>query len=412
MPKYNYKIMHKDGKVEEAVIEAPDRFAVYKQVQKEGQTIVSVTELGAAGSGGGYSKWLNMEYINAKIGNVKMSEKIILTRNLAAMLEAGLTISRAITVMERQTKNAKMREVLTHINGNIKKGGTFYEALQEYPKIFSPLFIAMMRAGEESGSLSKSLKMVGEQLDKAYLLKKKVKGAMLYPSIIIIAMIIITILMLMFVVPTLAETFTELGAELPASTKAIIATSDFLAANSILALSLIFGIVLFFVYALRTPVGARAFEWLMLHMPIIGNLIREVNSARTARTFSSLLSSGVDILDSLSITRDVVQNSFFKEVIAEAEKEIQKGEPISKVFIEHQHLYPVLFGEIIAVGEETGKLTDMLEQIALFYEREVDQKTKDMSTIIEPFLMVLIGGGVGFFAISMVSPIYSLSSAI
>lgn len=409
MPKYNYKVMKKDGTIEESTTEAPDRFAVYKQVQKEGQIVVSVTEVGANKN---YSKMFNMESINAKIGRVKTAEKIIFTRNVSAMLEAGLTLSRALDVMERQTNNAKLREVLSTINGHVKKGNPFYEGLEKYPKVFPPIFVAMMRAGEESGSLATSLKMVGEQMDKSYMLKKKVKGAMLYPAIIIVAMIIITILMLMFVVPTLAQTFTDLNAELPTSTKAIIGASDFLAANSILSLTVIFIVVAFFVYAFRTKQGKRAYEWTILHLPIIGTLVKEVNSARTARTFSSLLSSGVDILGALSITNNVVQNSYFKEILSKAEKEIEKGEPISKVFIENIDLYPVLFGEIIAVGEETGKLSDMLEQIAVFYEREVDQKTKDMSTIIEPFLMVLIGLGVGFFAVSMISPIYSLSGAI
>ena len=410
MPIFRYKLVDADGTSEEATIEAPDRFAVYKQVRKEGKTIVSVVEEGAPGQGA--KRFFNVEYLNSLIGRVKLDEVVMLTRNIAAMLEAGLVLSRALNVMQRQSKNAKLKAVLADIEAHVKKGEPFSDALEKYPKIFSPLFIAMARAGEESGSLADSLRVVGEQMDKSYLLKKKIKGAMIYPAIILFAMVVIAILMMIYIVPTLSQTFKELGADLPSTTQAVISVSDFMVAHTFSTIGLMVGVVILFIYGLRTKRGSRMFEWFILRVPIIGTLVREVNSARTARTFSSLLTSGVEIIEALSITKDVVQNSYFKDVIAKAEAEIQTGAPISKVFIENEKLYPVLFGEIVSVGEETGKLSDMLGQVALFYEREVDQKTKDMSTIIEPFLMIFIGTGVGFFALSMISPIYSLSNTI
>jgi len=382
---------------------------VYKQVRKEGSTIVSVTEQGGRKN---FSRFLNMEYINALIGSVKISEKIMLTRNLAAMIDAGLVLSRAISVMEKQTRNAKLKVILQEINSDIKRGDAFASSLSKFPKVFSPLFVSMVRAGEESGSLAKSLTVVGEQMDKAYLIKKKVKGAMMYPTIVIAAMIVITMLMMIYLVPTLTATFSDLGAELPRSTQIIIAISDFLVAHTVSSIGMLIASVVLFIYGIRTKRGSRMFEWTILRIPIINVLVREFNAARTARTFSSLLSAGVDIVGALGITKDVVQNSYFKEVLIKVEKEIQKGSPISKVFIENEHLYPVLFAEMIAVGEETGKLSTMLNDVAMFYEREVEQKTKDMSTIIEPFLMLFIGTLVGFFAVSMISPIYSLSEVI
>jgi type IV pilus assembly protein PilC len=353
-----------------------------------------------------------MDRINAAIGNVKLSEVIMLTNNLAAMIDAGLVLSRALSIMEKQTRNAKLKQILHQINADIKKGDTFASSLKKYPKVFSPLFVSMVRAGEESGSLAESLRVVGEQMDKSYLLKKKVKGAMMYPSIVMGAMLIIGVLMLMFVVPTLTATFVELDAELPASTQFVITVSDFLANNTFSFLGMVVLTITLLVWGFNTKRGRRMFEATILRIPIIGVLVREVNAARTARTFSSLLTSGVEIVSALSITKDVIQNSYFKDIIGNAEKEIQKGAPISKAFLENEKMYPILFSEMIAVGEETGNLSQMLEDIALFYEREVDQKTKDMSTIIEPFLMVVIGGAVGFFAISMISPIYSLSETI
>lgn len=409
MPKFRYKTQDKKGAIEEDVIEAPDRFAVYRQVRKEGRTVVSVVQEGAKGD---FKSWLDMERINALIGKVKVAEIIMLTKNLTAMIEAGLVLSRALNIMEKQTKNAKLKQILRAVNADIKKGDTFAASLKKYPKVFSNLFVSMVRAGEESGSLAQSLTVVGEQMDKAYLLKKKVKGAMMYPAIVIIAMIIIGILMLMFVVPTLTATFTELGADLPTSTKVIIKISDFLSENTFSFFGMVVLFITLLVWGYRTPKGKRAFEWFIIHIPVIGQLVREVNAARTARTLSSLLTSGVEIVNALSITKDVVQNSYFKEIIANAEKEIQKGSPISKAFLESEDLYPILFSEMIAVGEETGNLSKMLQDVAIFYEREVEQKTKDMSTIIEPILMLTIGGAVGFFAVSMITPIYSLSETI
>jgi type IV pilus assembly protein PilC len=249
-------------------------------------------------------------------------------------------------------------------------------------------------------------------MERMYTLKKKVRGAMLYPSIVLIAIIGVSILMITQVVPTLAQTFRELNADLPASTQSMITISDFLINHSVVAIVGVISFIISFSLILRTMWGKRAKDWVFLHMPLIGGLVKEVNAARTARTMASLLGSGVDMLTSLSITKDVVQNTYFKEVIGEALERVQQGEPLSKTFLKSEHLYPPLVGEMMSVGEETGDIKTMLQNMAVFYEEEVSRKTKDMSTIIEPFLMLIIGGAVGFFAISMVSPIYSLSDAI
>ena len=346
------------------------------------------------------------------IGTVKLSDKIIFTRNMAAMIDAGLTISRALTVMQRQMKNPIFKRTLKQIDDYIRSGSSFSDALRKFPKIFSPLFVAMVHAGEEGGVLGDSLRTIAQQMDRAYTLKKNIRGALIYPTIVIIAMVIIGILMLLYVVPTLSSTFEELGADLPGTTQAVVSISNFIIEHTLLTLGLMALASGSFVYALHTRIGRRIFEAFILHLPIIKGLVHETNAARTTRTLSSLLVSGVEVIAALKITREVVQNSYYKDVIKLAEKEIEKGGPISKVFLEHDKLYPALVGEIIAVGEETGKLSEMLMQIATFYEDEVAQKTKDMSTIIEPFLMLIIGAGVGFFAMAMIAPIYSLSNII
>jgi type IV pilus assembly protein PilC len=249
-------------------------------------------------------------------------------------------------------------------------------------------------------------------MERMYDLKKKVKGALIYPAIILVAIIGIGIVMMIYVVPTLAATFEQSHAQLPFTTQVVIDMSNFLSQYTFLAISGMIGFVVL-VYAIaRTTSGSRAFDFIFLHTPVIGNLVREVNAARTARTLASLLSSGVDVLTSLSIVREVLQNSYFKEVIDEAQKEVGAGQELSVVFARREDLYPPFVGEMMAVGAETGATNEMLKRIATYYEDNVDRSTKDMSTIIEPFLMIIIGCAVGFFAISMITPIYQLSSNI
>jgi type II secretory pathway component PulF len=200
--------------------------------------------------------------------------------------------------------------------------------------------------------------------------------------------------------------------ELPMTTKILIGTSDFMSQHALLVIFGIIGFVVGFSAVLRTHVGKRVSHYLVTRIPVIGNIVKEVNSARTARSLSSLLKAGVDVISSIKITEDVVQNVYYRDVLAEAAKRVEKGTPLSEVFIERSDLYPVLVGDMIAVGEETGQISHMLEEMSVFYESEIDQKTKDLSTIIEPILMVLIGSTVGFFALAMIAPIYSISDSI
>jgi len=405
MAKFSYTAEKSDGEVYTGIAEARDRFELYAIVRREGGKIVTVSEDGAHGFPG-------IERINAMLTRVKEYDKILLARNLSAMLSAGLSLARALAVLERQTKNPKLKQVIGEIASNVRRGDTLHDALAKFPNIFSPLFTAMVRAGEEGGDLPAALVLVSDQMERMFQLKKKIKSAMIYPAIILIAIVGIGILMMIKVVPTLAQTFHEVNATLPASTQFIITVSNFLVQYTVLALGSMVAFVVLIYTALRTPAGRRASDFFFLHVPLIAPMIREVNAARTARTLASLLSSGVDVLQSLAIVGEVVQNYYFRLVIADAEKRVRQGEPLSSAFIQREDLYPPFVGEMAAVGEETGALAEMLKRLAIFYEDEVDRKTKDMSTIVEPFLMLLIGSAVGFFAVSMMAPIYQLSQNI
>jgi type IV pilus assembly protein PilC len=405
MARFTYTAEKSDGEIYKSTAEAADKFELFTLVRREGGKIVSVDEESRRG-------WISFTYWNNKLSTVKEYDKILTARNLGAMLGAGLSLARALTVLERQTKNKKLAEVLSQVGGDVRRGDTLHAALEKYPHVFSHLFAAMVRAGEEGGNLAEALQTIADQMERTYVLKKKIRGALIYPGIILCAIFGIGVFMMINVVPSLAQTFQEMNVQLPTSTQIIIDTSNFLVQYTVLAALIFIAVVVALVVFLRSKFGGRVGSYVALKVPVIGTLIRETNAARTARTLASLLSSGVDVIGSLEIAAEVVQNPYFRDVIRDAKRGVGAGEPLSVAFTKREDLYPAFVGEMMAVGEETGALAEMLKRLAVFYEDEVDRATKDMSTIIEPILMLIIGGAVGFFAVSMITPIYSLSSDI
>lgn len=402
---FNVTLKKSDGTEETRVIEAESRFVVYGEAEKEGSTVLSIEE------GGGPSLLSKIQAVKFGTG-IKTIENISFTKNLSAMLLAGLTLSRAMSVIERQTKNKNLKAILQDLENQIKAGSSFHEALEKYPKVFSRLFISMAKAGEESGTLSDALKVVGRQMDRSFTLQKKIKGAMIYPCIILFAIVTIGILMMIYVVPTLSNTFKELNVALPTATRVIIATSDFMSSHAVIVFVLFAVIVGGLFVFVKSKAGSKIVLRGSLYIPVIGELVKETMSARAARSMSSLLVSGVEMLTALSIAEEVVGDNIFGKVVAEAALRVRKGDSLSAAFADYPKLYPIFMADMIAVGEETGKVADMLSQVAEYYETDVEEKTKDLSTIIEPMLMLVIGVSVGVFALAMITPIYSLSSKI
>ncbi len=404
MTLFKFKAKKADGEIYEGEKDALDKFALYRDLKTTGDIVLSAKETKTGRTFG-----LDFGFIGGLFLRVSARDKILMARNLGSMLKAGLSLSRSFSIMERQTKKKGLKAIFKRLNEEISQGKSLSESLKIYPNVFSSLFISMVKSGEESGSLSDSLKTVSDQMDRMYSLKKKVRGALIYPAIILVLMVVIAIVMLIYVVPSISAIFEDIDAELPMNTKILIFMSDSFVNHGIVWGIGIFAVISLIYFFMRTDLGKKFFDGLYLKLPIIGNLVRETNSARTARTLASLLNAGVDVIEAIQITKEVVQNVFFKQVLDKAGELIKKGEPMNTVFAENSHLYPIFVGEMISIGEETGQLTTMLSNVAVYYEDEVDQKTKNLSTIIEPVLMVLVGLGVAFFALSVLGPIYSLA---
>ncbi len=400
--KFKFKAVKKDGGKYEGEKESADRFSLYEELKAEGDTLLSTVEVKKS------KIEINLPFFNY----VPEHQKIIFAQNLGSMINAGLSLAKALNILQKQIKNKRFKQIIESLEQNVRNGKTLSQSCSEFPDVFPKLFTSMVKAGEESGRLSQSLKIVATQLDNSYKLKKKIKGAMIYPGIIMSVMIVIGVLLMIVVVPSITATFKDLNIELPFLTKAIIAISDFLKNDILLVLFGVIIIITGFYLFLKSKFGKRVFDFTVLKLPVIGELVKETNSARLTRTISSLLSSGVSYTEAISITRDVVQNRYYKDILTTAMSTVEKGGAISSVFIENEKLCPIFLAEMTVVGEETGKLPEMLLEVALFYEEVVDQKTKNMSTIIEPVLMVIIGIAVGFFALAIIKPIYSLTDSI
>src|SRR3989338_5765564 len=405
---FKYKAQKTSGDFYEGEREAADKFALARELHKEGETLISTFELSAGGVGHGF----NLEKIFSFIGRVSIHDKITFTRNLGGMLAAGLTVSRALNVLERQTHSRRFKLIIEGLSGKISTGESLSQAFTEYSNVFPQIVISMVKAGEEGGNLSTSLLAVGDQLDKAYALQRKIKGAMMYPAIVVSVMLLVGAVMFIYVVPGLTNAFKEFNVDLPISTKIVIAISDFMQAHLILGIVLAAGFFGGLWITAKSPPGKRFIDFATLHIPVISPIIREANAARVGQTLSSLLSSGVEVVSALLITADVLSNEYYREVLFQAREAVERGEPMSGIFREHENIFPPFLSEMVAVGEETGKLSGMLKETGIFFEAEVEQRTKNLSTIIEPALMVVVGVAVGFFAVAMISPAYSLMNSI
>ncbi|MFZ2187173.1 MAG: type II secretion system F family protein [Candidatus Moraniibacteriota bacterium] len=381
-------------------LEAKDEKSLAQDLRAQGFLLTSHREMAEAQS-------LNIKFLD-RFSTIPLKEKMVFTRNLAVMVSSGLTISRAVHNLSVQTNNKRFKTILLSVYDDVQGGKTLAEGLAQYPTVFNELFVNMVGVGEMSGNLEEILDILALQLEKEHDLTSKVHGALIYPAVIVVAMIGIGILMLTYILPKITGVFMDMDVKLPATTLFIIHISDFLRNNAVLSVTLTIAIVIGVKLFSGTRAGKRFFSLVFLYMPIVGNIVVKVNCARFARIYSSLLKSGIPVVTGLGIVSKTLGNAYYKDALAEAIGEVQKGVDLSRVIIRYPHIFPVLVSQILEVGEETGKTETVLRRLAEFYEEEVSQITKNMSSIIEPILMLLIGGGVGFFAVAMLQPMYSV----
>lgn len=410
--KYKYKAKNFNGEEKSEILEIPDLKQFAADLKRGGFILLDVEPVGVESAGGGGGMLAKLQHIN--VGNislfnrVKLDEKMIFSRNLAVMVGAGLSVSRAIEALAHGTKNEYFKKIQLDILEQVKKGTTLKECFAAHPDVFNSLFVAMVEAGEESGKLQDSLNILAKQMQTDSALIKRVKGAMTYPLVVLSVMVLIGIAMMIYVVPILVQTFEELEVELPPTTQVVVFISKTMKTSGPIMLAVVAAIAYGLKRAFSTTRGKRMLDTAFIKAPVVSPITKQFNTARASRTLASLLESGVPISEALDITSRVLQNHYFADVLIEAKTVIQKGEKLSAVFAKYPDLFSSLLSEMMAVGEETGATVKMLDEVATFYEGEVEASTKNLSTIIEPLMMVVIGFAVGFFAISMIQPLYSV----
>jgi type IV pilus assembly protein PilC len=328
------------------------------------------------------------------------------------MLKAGISLADALKTLADQTKNKKLNRILLEIAEKIKGGQSFSEGLAPYAGDFGDLFVNMIKAGEASGRLEDVLNELYIQHKKDHLIISKIRNALTYPVVIICAMLGIAGFVVIFVLPTITNMFRELNASLPLPTRLLIGLSDIIQQYGIyILIALVILAVLFLRFA-KSKNGRGRLDALILKIPIISGIIKQINLARASRSLSALIKTDIAIVDTLNITSKILGNSVFRRTFAEAAEKVKKGQKLANIFKEYPHIFPSIFIQMIAVGEETGAIDNVLSNLADFYEEEVSQTMNNLPTIIEPLLMLLIGACVGGIAIAILLPIYSMTQSM
>jgi type IV pilus assembly protein PilC len=343
---------------------------------------------------------------------ISLEEKIYFTKNLRVMIKAGLSLSVALKTLALQTRNKRFKKIILDLHEAVEKGQPLSDNMARFPKVFSEVSVNMVRAGEKSGKLEEVLEQITIQMKKIHELVGKVKGAMIYPAIVVLAMISIGTMMMIFVIPKILTIFEEIQATLPLATRLLIKLNNFIQAHGLLSLGGLIFFVGLFLKIISTKRGKFYFDLLLLRMPIFSNVVKKVNLAKFSRTFSSLLATDIPIVETFKITSKVLGNIHYRNLVFEAADKIKRGESIAKTLAINPHLFPPVVTQMLAVGEETGTLDSILNDLTEFYETDVKETMDAFATIIEPVLIVLLGIAVAGLAVAIIMPMYSLTQQI
>jgi len=408
MPAFEYMVKDKTGKDSKGVEEAPDVGTLVSTLRSQGYIIVKINEIQQRKV---FKMSKGPAQKKGKSGGVKLDDLVIFSRQMATLVSAGIPLIQALDILAEQVEKDSFKAILRDMHQDVQSGKSFSEAMQKHSKIFSALFINMVRAGEQSGCLEEILDRIANYLEKTAALQKKVKSAMMYPASVTAIAFMITFGMLTFVIPKFAEIFEGLDAPLPAITKFLIDLSSVLSSNWMMILGGLGGAIFIFSRVVKTPVGALAWDSFKIRMPVFGPLLLKVAVSKFSRTLSTLVRSGVAILPSLEIVAHTSGNRRLELIILSLMEAVKKGETISSQLIKTD-VFPQMVVRMIAVGEETGEMEEMLTKIADFYDTQVDAAVDGLTSLIEPLIILFLGVVIGGIVIALFLPILTLTQHI
>jgi type IV pilus assembly protein PilC len=402
MAAYTYSAINSEGIELTGNIHAPDRASAREQLRVRGLLAQNLIELPATGE----------QSVRTAFKKIKPKSLQIFSRQFATMIDAGLSVVSALVVLEEQTDDKYLAGVISELRADVEGGLLLSQAMGRHPKIFSRLYIAMVEAGEAAGILDAVLDRVAFQIEKETAIKRRVKGAMIYPTMVLIFATLVLIGMLMFLVPIFVKIFQDLGGELPTLTQWVVNVSDFLRGNYYFVFPSLAAFALGLRRAKRTEKGRQVWDQIKLKIPMkIGAVVLKVTLARFSRTLSTLIAAGVDIIKALEITGQTAGNWVVEEALADVRIKVQEGIPIAQPLAENP-IFPPMVSHMIKIGEETGELEKMLGKVADFYEDEVDSSISSLTSIIEPLMMIGVGMMVGVIIIAMYLPMFKMLTLV
>lgn len=402
MKNFKYSARDSKGKVVEGEIEAKDSASVADILHDRGLIVVSVKE----GLGFDFER---LNEIN--IGGVPMKDKVVFMRQMATMVGAGLPLTRSLEIMVQQTSNPLFKRVLENVLSGIESGTTLADSFRQEEEVFDDITINLIEAGEESGNLEQILEKLATELEEKNVLSSKIKSAMIYPAIILLVIIAVVVLMMFVLVPSMAEIYQDFDAELPFVTRLLMSMSDFFVSYWWAILTVVLVFVVGGKYYLDTPKGKRTFDKIILKVPILGVIVSKMQLSQFTRILSLLLGSGLPIIKAIELTAQSLSNEMFRDTLLQAKEEVEKGGPLA-IPIARSEYYPLLVSSMIAVGEETGEIDNVLNKVAEYYKEEVNTATSNLSSILEPVFLIIMGLAIGFIALAVYMPMFQLSSAI
>ena len=404
MPQFTYTAKTHEGDTITDTAEAASQEALVQSLRQQGLLPTSIKEKRA--------NVFTLQALQAIFSHVSLLEKLTFTKNLAVTLRAGLPVSKALNVILKQTSNPYFSRIIGSIAHDVESGEALSDSMGEFPKIFPPIFINMVKVGESGGQLDVTLEYLGKNMSRDYNLLRRTRGALLYPGVVMFTLIVIGYLMFTFVLPKLTSTFKEFDTELPVLTRGIIKTVDIFSHYSILILIVVIAVFAGFLFWRKTKSGRAILNRLNLSIPIIKSIVKKINLARFTIIFGGLLRSGMPIINALSVTANTMTNLYYQKALTEASEKVKMGVDLVVALERYPKLFTPMVTQMIQVGEESGTMEKVLEEVANFYEAEVDDTVKNLSSIIEPVLVVVIGVVVGVLAVGLILPIYNIGQNI